>query len=140
MKGFLLDTNVPSELTRLRSEPKVEAWLDAADDNQLFLSVITLGEIVKGLTLLADGKRRDHIRHWLDNTLRPWFQGRILPIDEAVAERWGILTGESQTRGVRLNATDGLIAATALAHDLTVVTRNVKDFIGLGLQTFNPWD
>jgi predicted nucleic acid-binding protein len=97
-------------------------------------------EMIKGLTLLAEGKRRDHIQRWLDNTLRPWFQGRILPVDEAIAERWGTIAGRSQLRGTPLNVTDGLIAATALEHDLTVVTRNVKDFKGLGLSTVNPWD
>jgi toxin FitB len=73
MSGFLLDTNIPSELTRRRFEPKVKAWLDAANDDQLFLSVITLGEILKGLTILPDGKRRGQIQYWLENTLRPWF-------------------------------------------------------------------
>jgi predicted nucleic acid-binding protein len=140
MSGFLLDTNIPSELTRLRSEPKVEAWLDAADDEQLFLSVVTLGEILKGLTILPDGKRRDQIENWLENTLRPWFEGRVLPVDVAIAERWGMLAGQCHLKGMPLNMTDGLIAATALEHDLTVVTRNVKDFKGLGVQVLNPWD
>jgi toxin FitB len=120
MSGFLLDANIPSELTRPRSEPKVEAWLDAANDEHLFLSVVTLGEILKGLTILPDGKRRDQIEYWLENTLRPWFEGRVLPVDVATAERWGILAGQCHLKGTPLNMTDGLIAATALEHDLIV--------------------
>ena len=139
MTGFLLDTNVPSELTKPQSDPNVEKWLDDADDEQLFLSVVSLGEFLKGLTVLPAGKRRDEIQRWLDETLRPWFAGRILPVNEAVGERWGVLAGECQLKGRPLKVADGYIAATALEHDLTVVTRNVRDFAGLGVQIFNPW-
>ena len=83
--------------------------------------------------------RRDHLRQWLENTLRPWFAGRILPVSEAICERWGMLDGQCQLRGMTLSAPDGLIAATALEHDLTLVTRNVKDFTGLGVAIVNPW-
>jgi predicted nucleic acid-binding protein len=87
MTGFLLDTNVPSELTRPQSDPQVEKWLDDVDDEQLFLSVISLGEIFKGLTILPESKRRQQLQRWIDETLRPWFDGRILPITERIAER-----------------------------------------------------
>jgi predicted nucleic acid-binding protein len=80
------------------------------------------------------------LRKWLDTTLRPWFAGRILPVSEGVCERWGILEGQCQLKGLTLNVPDGLIAATALEHELTIVTRNVKDFTGLGVQIFNPWE
>jgi toxin FitB len=139
MTGFLLDTNVPSELTRPKSDPQVEKWLDEADDEQLFFSVISLGEIFKGLTILPESKRREQLQRWLDETLRPWFQGRILPVSEPIAERWGILAGECQLKGRPLKVADGLIAATALEHGLTVVTRNVKDFSDLNVRIFNPW-
>ncbi len=139
MTGFLLDTNVPSELTRPQSDPRVEKWLDDAGDEQFFLSVVSLGEIFKGLTILAESKRRQQLRQWVEDTLRQWFYGRILPVTERVAERWGILAGECQMQGRGLTMADGLIAATALEHDLTVVTRNQRDFAGLGVGVFNPW-
>jgi predicted nucleic acid-binding protein len=139
MTGFLLDTNVPSELTRPQSDSNVEAWLDAADDEQLFLSVVSLGEMLKGLTILPVSRRRQELQQWIDGTLRPWFDGRVLPVSERIAERWGVLAGECHLRGKGLSVADGLIAATALEHDLTVVTRNVRDFADLGVALFDPW-
>jgi predicted nucleic acid-binding protein len=140
MKGFLLDTNVPSEMTRPRPQPSVYGWLDDADDDQLYLSVVSLGEILKGVTVLPESKRRSQLQRWLDETLRPWFQGRILPVNEPIAERWGVLAGRCQLKGRALKVADGFIAATVLEHDLTVVTWNVRDFAGLGVKIFNPWD
>jgi toxin FitB len=139
MTGFLLDTNVPSELTRPESDRQVEKWLDEAADERLFLSVVSLGEMFKGLTILPESKRRQELQRWIDDTLRPWFNGRILPVTESIAERWGILAGECQRKGRGLTMADGLIAATALEHDLTIVTRNVRDFADLGIGVFNPW-
>lgn len=139
MTGFLLGTNVPSELTRPKPEPEVIQWLDDADDLRLFLSVVSLGEIFKGITVLPEGKRRQQLQQWVDETLRPWFDGRILPVSESVAERWGVLAGECQLTGRPLNVADGLIAATALEHGLTVVTRNVKDFSNLGVSVLDLW-
>lgn len=139
MTGFLLDTNVPSELTRPQSDPRVEQWLEDANDEELYLSTLTLGEILKGITILPQSKRRGELQRWLDETLRPWFKGRILPVTDAIAERWGILAGERQLKGRPLKVADGLIAATALVHDLTVVTHNVRDFSDLGVPLINPW-
>jgi predicted nucleic acid-binding protein len=140
MNGFLLDTNIPSEMTRPRPQPSVIGWLDEADDDQLYFSVVSLGEILKGVTLLSESKRRRLLQKWLDKTLRPWFEDRILPVNQPIAERWGVLAGKCQMKGRPLKVVDGLIAATALEHELTVVTRNVKDFAGLGVTVFNPWD
>ena len=140
MKGFLLDTNIPSELTRRRPEPRVSHWLDEANDDDLHMSVVSLGEILKGVTILPESKRRDELQHWLDEVLRPWFQRRILAVTEPIAERWGILAGQRQLSGRPLKVADGLIAATALVHDLTVVTRNIRDIEGLGVATLSPWD
>ena len=140
MKGFLLDTNIPSEMTRPFPQPSVAQWLEGADDDRLYFSVVSLGEIQKGIATLPESKRRIELRQWLDETLRPWFQGRILPVNEPIAVRWGMLAGNCKLRGRPLKVEDGLVAATALEHDLTVVTRNVRDFEDLGVSIFNPWD
>jgi len=139
VKGFLLDTNIPSELTRPLPQPSVSQWLDEVDDELLYFSVVSLGEVLKGIASLPTSKRRNELQQWLDETLRPWFEGRILPVNEPIAERWGMLAGQCKINGRPLKVADGFIAATALEHDLTVVTRNVRDFEGLGVELFNPW-
>jgi predicted nucleic acid-binding protein len=139
VKGFLLDTNVPSEMTRPRPLASVSRWLDEADDDELYFSVVSLGEILKGITVLPAGKRRNDLQLWLDETLRPWFQGRMLPVTEKIAARWGLLSGHCRLEGRAVKVADGFIAATALEYELTLVTRNVKDFAGLGVTLFNPW-
>jgi predicted nucleic acid-binding protein len=110
------------------------------NDEQLYISVISLGEISKGIATLPESKRRSQLRRWLAQTLRPWFEGRILPVNESVAERWGLLAGQAKLRGKGLKVEDGLIAATALEHGLTLVTRNVRDFEGLGVVVLDPWN
>src|SRR4051794_38664264 len=125
MSGFLLDTNIPSELTRRRPEALVAEWPDATNDDQLYLS---LGEIRKGFITAREAGRKASLERWLEEELRPWFDGRILPVSGDIAERWGILDGQRQLQGKPLNTADGLIAATALEHGLTVVTRNMRDF------------
>ncbi len=136
-KGFLLDTNVPSELARIKPDPRVARWLEAANDDLLYLSVISIGEFCKGFTVHPEQHRRAGLRRWLDNTLRQWFGARILPVSEAIGERWGILDGQCQLKGRPISAPDGLIA-TALGYGRTVATRNVKDFAGLGVGILNP--
>jgi toxin FitB len=116
MNGSLLDTNIPSEMTRPSPEPSVTRWLEEATHAQLYLSVISLGEILKGIATLPESKRRNELRVWLAQTLRPWFEGRILSVNELIAERWGLLAGQSKLRGKALKVEDGLIAATALEH------------------------
>ncbi|MGB7986630.1 MAG: type II toxin-antitoxin system VapC family toxin [Terracidiphilus sp.] len=139
MNGYLLDTNIPSELIRPRPEERVVDWLESADDDRLFFSVVSLGEIVKGVSLLASGHKKNELEKWLETTLRPWFGARILSIDEVVARHWGVLTARMERKGRKLKVADGMIAATALVHDLTIVTRNVKDFAGTGASLINPW-
>src|SRR5580658_507144 len=136
MKGFLLDTNIPSEMTRPNPQPSVSGWLDDANDEELYFSVVSLGEILKGVTLLPESRRRSQLQQWIDEVLRPWFEGRILPVSQPIAERWGVLAGQCQLKGAPLNMADGFLAATALEHDLTIVTRNVKDFADLGVTIF----
>jgi tRNA(fMet)-specific endonuclease VapC len=140
VKGFLLDTNIPSELIRTRPEPRVEEWVFAQDEQSLHLSVVSIGELRRGFVVLPAGKRRSELERWFENDLVPRFQGRILPVTQSIADRWGVLDGECQLKGAPLNTADGMIAATAVEHDLTVVTRNVRDFAGLGVQIFNPWE
>jgi predicted nucleic acid-binding protein len=94
----------------------------------------------KGIAKLPESKKRTQLQEWLDSTLRPWFAGRILPVTVAIAERMGRWAGEGEAKGRIVKMADGLIAATALEHDLTVVTRNVKDFAGFGIRLLNPWE
>jgi toxin FitB len=140
VNGYLLDTNVPSEFSRDRPEPRVVEWLKAQPATALFLSAVTIGEIRKGLVVLPQGRRRTELEAWFHTDLMSWFGDRVLPVTHSIADRWGVLDGQCQLRGTPLNIADGLIAATALEHDLTVVTRNVKDFTGLCVTVFNPWD
>ena len=90
--------------------------------------------------VLQQGKRRTQLQQWLDEILRPWFDGRILPVNETIAERWGVLAGQCSLKGRPLKLADGLIAATALEHELAIVTRNVSDFEGLGVEIVSPWE
>jgi predicted nucleic acid-binding protein len=141
VKGFLLDTNVVSELIKPRPEPKVTRWVEAVDESLLFLSVLTLGEIRKGIAALPRTSRRAELDQWLDAELRPRFAERILPIDEAVADRWGRVAGELAARGKPpVPVIDGLLAATAAQYDLTLVTRKSRDVARTGVSVFNPWE
>ena len=140
MSGYLLDMNCISELVRVKPEPSVLRWMEAADESLLFLSVLTLGEIRKGLAGLPQGRRRTQLETWLDVELRARFTGRIMPIDAAVADRWGLLAARARREGKRLSTIDGLLAATAVHHDFTVVSRNVSDFANLGVPVANPWE
>jgi toxin FitB len=138
VSGFLLDTNIISELVRPKPEPKVKAWVAATDEDLLYLSVLTLGEIRKGIASLKDASRRVTLEAWLDGDLAVRFAGRILAIDLAVADRWGRLVAQADLKS-RLPVIDGLLAATALQHNLTLVTRNTKDVAETGVPVFNPW-
>ncbi len=141
MNGFLIDTNVLSEYNRPGGTPDtgVPRWLETAHRDLQFVSVITLAEIQKGIGLLDEGKRRSHLQEWLDTELEEWFSGRILPIDRQVANRWAELLVYCSGKGRPLPGIDSLLAATALEHGLTLVTRNVKDFEGIGVTILNPW-
>lgn len=99
MSGFLLDTNVPSEIIRTHPDPRVDAWILAQDEAILHLSVVTSGELRKGLTILPESKRRTRLQEWLENDLTPLFSGRILSVTQAIANRWGALSGLRQLAG-----------------------------------------
>ena len=140
MSGHLLDTNCVSEVVRIQPEPRVIAWMDAVDERTLYLSVFTLGEIRKGIISLAPGKRRTELERWLEVDLRNRFAGRILPVDEAIADRWGILMGELKRNGTPIPLVDAVLAATALHHNLAVVSRNAHDFRNAKVPVINPWE
>jgi predicted nucleic acid-binding protein len=134
--SYLLDTNVVSELRRKTPNPGVLAWMQNRPSSTLFLSVLTLGELRKGIEGLADEQRRLNLADWLESHLPIFFTGRILPIDAHVSDLWGRMVARA---GRPLPAVDSLIAATASLHDLVLVTRNVRDFEGLGVPLINPW-
>jgi toxin FitB len=140
MSGFLLDTNCISETVSSHPDPRVLEWLDAADEDLLYLSVLTLGEIRKGIAALPQGRRRSLLEAWLEMGLRTRFAPRILAIDEPIADRWGAITGEAVRRGRALSAIDALLAATALHHNLTIVSRNVRHFAAIHVPILNPWE
>jgi predicted nucleic acid-binding protein len=140
MSGFLLDTNCISELVSPKPDPRVMGWMDAADESLLYLSVLTLGEIRKGAAGLSQGKRRTRLETWLEVDLPARFSGRIVPIDFAIADRWGLLASQAKRKGKGLPVIDGLLAATALHHNLTVVSRNASDFAVAQVEVLNPWE
>jgi predicted nucleic acid-binding protein len=137
--NVLLDTNVLSEVKRPAPDPKVLAWLDTVDEDRVFISVASLAELRRGIALMEDGRRRSALAAWLALDLPARFSGRTLPIDPAIAERWGDLMAQSRMGGFALFVMDGFFAATALANELVLVTRNTKDFAPLGAPLFNPW-
>lgn len=138
--NFLLDTNVLSEVRRPQPSPAVMAWLDNADEDRTFISVISLAELRRGISLMDDGRRRDALAEWLANDLPERFSGRILEVDRETAMRWGDLMAESRRRGVALATMDAFLAASALANKLTLVTRNTKDFEPFSIALMNLWD
>jgi predicted nucleic acid-binding protein len=138
--GFLLDTNVISELMKPRPSRRVAEWVDATAEPLLHLSVITLGEVRKGIDLLDDADpRRAALQSWLDHDLRIRFGDRLIDFDAGVAERWGQLEATAKKRRVTLPTIDAQLAATALHHGLTFVTRNAADVRPTGVPVFNPW-
>lgn len=137
--SFLLDTNVLSEARRPEPDRRVLEWLDRLDEDRAFISVVSLAEIRRGVALMNAGRRRDALAEWLARDLPERFAGRILAVDQNTAFAWGDLMAEAKRRGIGLASMDGLLAAAALTHDLTLVTRNVRDFENLGVKLFDPW-
>lgn len=134
--GYLLDTCVISELMKKQPDKKVTSWLSETPNESLYISVLTLGEIRKGTTMVNDVKKREHLLRWLEKDLLGWFGDRVIPVDLPVADRWGRLVAEAKRQ---LPAIDSLLAATALSHNLRMVTRNEKDFQHATLEVINPW-
>lgn len=138
--NYLLDTNVLSEVRRPAPDGQVLAWLDAVDEDRVFLSVISIAEIARGVHLLADSRRKAALEQWLESELVQRFDARLLPVDTATALIWGELLAFAKGAGIGLSVMDGWIAATARRHELTLVTRNIKDFASLGLPLLDPWN
>ena len=136
---LLLDTNVLSEVTRPAPDARVLDWLDGLDEDRSFISVVSIAEIRRGVALMDEGRKREALAEWLARDLPQRFEQRVLPVDEPVALAWGDLMGLAKRHGRGLSSMDGLIAATAIAQELTLATRNTKDFEGLGIELFDPW-
>jgi len=137
--NFLLDTNVISETAKPIPDLGVMAWLAAVDEDEVFLSVITLAELRHGVERLPTGARRDQIDNWLTGQLRPRFANRVLSIDAETADIWGRLVAGGQAAGWSISAMDAFIAAVATRHGMTLVTRDAADFQTTGVPLFNPW-
>ncbi len=137
--SYLLDTNVVSETVRPKPSPEVERWFKAVDERDQFMSVVTLAEIRDGIEQLPAGIRRARLDQWLTFELPHRFDGRTRDIDAMIAIECGRVMARKQKSGRAVDAMDSLIAASALCHDLTLVTRNTADFENLGLHLINPW-
>jgi predicted nucleic acid-binding protein len=137
--SFLLDTNVISEWVKPRPDPHVVEWLASVDEDQVYLSVVSFAEIRLGIELLVAGRRRERLASWLADDLPARFEGRILDVDHRVADAWGVIMARGRLAGAVPGAMDAFFAATAEAHGLTLVTRNVRDFAKLGIALLDPW-
>lgn len=137
--NFLLDTNVVSEWTKPRPDGGVVAWLAEADEDRVFISVITLAELRYGIERMPVGARRNRLETWVSKQLPARFEARVLLIDAETADVWGHIMARGRTGGRPVGTMDAFIAATAERHHLTLVTRNVSDFEALGIRLVNPW-
>lgn len=137
--NYLLDTCLISELIKNKPETKVVDWLEKQSESSLYLSVITLGEIQKGISRLVELNRKNTLIHWLKKDLTERFEGRILNITTEIALKWGNLQGEKLKKGITLPVIDTLLAATAFVHNLTLVTRNTNDLKSTNIPLFDPW-
>lgn len=136
---YLLDTNVLSELERPHADPQVLSWLRSIPQDLLYVSAITLAELIRGVQSHKDPQRRLKLQRWLDVEVRSWLDEGILPVTVDVAEAAGMLSAQRSLSGRPLSFQDSLIAATAVRHSFVMVTRNERDFTSLGLRILNPW-
>jgi len=136
---YLIDTCVISELAKANPNKKVISWAMQNDEENFYLSSLTFGELYKGISKLPNSKRRENLHQWVEYDLKERFKNRIIDIDLKVARVWGEIQGESESQGNSMPVIDSLIAATGVAHDLTVVTRNTADMQQSGASLHNPW-
>jgi toxin FitB len=137
--NFLLDTNVVSEWIKPRPNDGVVSWLADADEDRVFISVVTLAELRYGVERMGAGNRRRRLEEWLRSELLLRFEGRVLPVDKDIANAWGQVVAHSEAAGRPIGAMDALIAATVKVHGLTLVTRNASDFETTVKAVVNPW-
>jgi predicted nucleic acid-binding protein len=134
--SYLLDTNIISETTKLSPNKNLMLWLNKVPQEQFYVSVLTIGELKQGIEKLPQSKKKNELLKWLEFSFEPWLGKNLLNIDKAVAERWGYINA---TNKKTLSTIDCLIGATALTHNLKLVTRNEKDFSIEGLEVINPF-
>lgn len=137
--NYLLDTCVISELIKKNPDANVIQWISEVEETSLFLSVLTLGEIHKGIEKLPQGTKKDKLHKWVNSDLRERFKNRIIDFDLISATKWGEVQGRAELAGKPMSLIDGLISATGIAKDLIVVTRNIKDMEQSGASLLNPW-
>jgi toxin FitB len=138
--NYLLDTCVISEFTRRKPDEKVTQWVDSVDEEKVFLSAITVGEIQRGIERLPESHRKTELLSWMNNSFIPRFGQRILSLETQTMFLWGSLTARMENAGQPVALMDSLIVATALQNNLIFVTRNVSDFLPCGVQVINPWE
>ncbi|MGV1908731.1 PIN domain-containing protein [Agrobacterium cavarae] len=136
---LLLDTNVLSEVTKPRPNKDVLTWLHELDEDRTFISIVSIAEIRRRVALMDKGRKQDALDKWLTDDLPQRFENRIIPVEGLVARAWGDLMALAKRGGRGLASMDGMIAATAVAHQLSLATRNTKDFEGLGINIIDPW-
>jgi toxin FitB len=136
---FLVDTNVVSEWVKLRPDSGVVDWMTEVDEDRVFISVISLAELRRGIERMPRGNRRSRLDEWLREELPQRFEKRVLSVDHAVAEAWGTIVARCEMAGRPISTMDGFIAATAEVHDMALVTGNVSDFEGSVKEVVNPW-
>lgn len=136
--NYLLDTCVLSELVKIKPEPNVITWIDAQSEDSMYVSSITIGELLRGIARLHDSKRKTELITWV-NQIREGMANRILPFDHSTADSWAEMCADAEKQGKSLSAFDSLIAGTALKHNLAIVTRNTRDFEVATVKLINPW-
>jgi len=137
---YLFEPCVISELVSKQPSVRVVEWVDSLDPDDVYLSVLTIGEIIKGIEKLPNSRRKTELQTWLKEDLLVRFRGKIIPVDTDVIMEWGILSAQVESVGKPMPAIDSLIAATAKANQLTLITRNVRDFEATGMKVLNPWE
>lgn len=138
--NYLLDTCVVSELIKPQGNEIVLEWIKNTEESCLFLSVLTIGEIHKGIAKLSESRRKQELQFWIDNDLKKRFKGRIVEVNQEIAIKWGDIQGEAEKEGKKMPVIDSLIAASAIINDFTLVTRNVKNVEPSGCEVLNLWE